>query len=179
MIRRLAITTLLITLTLGAQDKKDKAKPDRFDFRPLMQQIWDAWGTLNPANTAKYYSKDAKRTFFDLAPLKYDGWSAYEAGVKKAFADYSSAKFTLYAGGHVAQRGNFAWAEDTGHATMVKKSGAKEDFDFRWTVLWEKDGNDWLIIHEHVSTPMGGAAAPPRPAVVPPVTKSKALTTKK
>ena len=60
MIRRLAITTLLITLTLGAQDKKDKAKPDRFDFRPLMQQIWDAWGTLNPANTAKYYSKDAE-----------------------------------------------------------------------------------------------------------------------
>ena len=156
------VAGLLLAGGLGAQTKKstttDKAKTERFDFRPLMQQIWDAWGTLDPANTAKFYSKDARRTFFDLAPLKYTGWNEYQAGVKKSFADYSSAKFTLYAGGHVAQRGNFAWAEDTGHATLVKKAGGKDDLDFRWTVLWEKDGAEWLIIHEHVSAPMG---APP------------------
>jgi ketosteroid isomerase-like protein len=163
MILRFAMAGLLLAGGLCGQDKK---KVEPFDFRPLMQQIWDAWGTLDPANTAKFYSKDAKRVFFDLAPMQYKGWSEYEAGVKKMFADYSSAKFTLYAGGHVAQRGNFAWAEDTGHGTLVKKSGAKDDLDFRWTVLWEKDGNDWLIIHEHISVPMGGPA-PPKPSVVP------------
>lgn len=162
---------MLVVASLHGQDKQ---KVERFDFRPLMQQIWDAWGTLDPAKTAKYYSKDAKHVFFDIAPLKYTGWNEYAAGVKKAFADYSSGKFTLYAGGHVAQRGNFAWAEDTGHGTLTKKSGAKEDFDFRWTVLWEKEGNDWLIIHEHASVPMGGSAPPPAPRqVVPPVTKKK------
>jgi ketosteroid isomerase-like protein len=178
MISRLVMTGCVMAGLLSAQDK-GKAKVERFDFRPLMQQIWDAWGTLNPANTAKFYSKDAKRTFFDLAPMKYTGWSEYEAGVKKMFADYSSAKFTLYAGGHVAQRGNFAWAEDTGHGTLVKKSGAKEDLDFRWTVLWEKEGSDWLIIHEHISVPMGGSAPPAKPAVVPPVSGSKAATAPK
>jgi hypothetical protein len=137
MIRRSVIASVLFALSLSAQDKggKAKGKVDHFDFRPLMQQIWDAWGTLNPANTAKFYSKDANRVFFDLAPMKYTGWSEYEAGVKKAFADYSSAKFTLYAGGHISQRGNFAWAEDTGHGTLTKKSGGKDDLDFRWTVL--------------------------------------------
>ncbi len=95
---------MLVVASLHGQDKQ---KVERFDFRPLMQQIWDAWGTLDPAKTAKYYSKDAKHVFFDIAPLKYTGWNEYAAGVKKAFADYSSGKFTLYAGGHVAQRGNF------------------------------------------------------------------------
>jgi ketosteroid isomerase-like protein len=157
MIGRLFTAVLLLATLATAQDKKAPApaahKVERFDFRPLMQQIWDAWGTLDPSKTAKYYSKEAKRTFFDITPMKYQGWNEYQVGVKKAFADYSSAKFTLYAGGHVAQRGNFAWAEDTGHATLNKKAGGKDDFDFRWTVLWEKEGSDWLIIHEHVSTP--------------------------
>jgi len=164
MVRRIGICSLLLAIGLSGQDKKSAPKVERFDFRPLIQQIWDAWGTLDPANTAKFYSKGPKHTFFDLAPMKYTGWNEYQAGVKKAFADYSSAKFTLYAGGHVAQRGNFAWAEDTGHGTLVKKSGARDDLDFRWTVLWEKEGPDWLIIHEHVSVPMGGSAPATRPA---------------
>ena len=157
MIRRFLIAAIVLAAIAPAQDKKatDKsAKTERYDFRPLMQKIWDAWGTLNPDNAAKYYSKDARRVFFDLAPLKYDGWNEYSQGVKKMFSGYSSAKFTLYAGGRIAQRGNFAWAEDTGHATMVKRAGGKDDFDFRWTVLWEKEGADWLIIHEHASTPL-------------------------
>jgi ketosteroid isomerase-like protein len=167
MTKRILITGMMIGALMSAQDKKATAKAERFEFRPLMKQIWDAWGTLNPANTAKFYSKDAKRTFFDITPMQYHGWTEYEAGVKKAFADYSSAKFTLYAGGYVAQRGNFAWAEDTGHGTLTKKAGGKDDLDFRWTVLWEKEGSDWLIIHEHVSTPMGGAPAAPKPAATP------------
>jgi ketosteroid isomerase-like protein len=158
MIHRFVVASLLLAVGLSAQDKKTAPKAEHYDFRPLMQKIWDDWGTLNPANTAKYYSKDAKRTFFDIAPMKYNGWSEYEAGVKKAFADYSSAKFTLYAGGHIFQRGNFAWAEDTGHGTLNKKAGGKDDLDFRWTVLWEKEGSDWLIVHEHVSVPMGAPA---------------------
>jgi ketosteroid isomerase-like protein len=170
MVRRFAIGSLLLAVALSAQDKKAAPKMEHYDFHPLMQQIWDAWGTLNPANTAKFYSKDAKRTFFDISPMQYHGWSEYEAGVKKTFADYSSAKFTLYAGGFVAQRGNFAWAEDTGHGTLNRKSGGRDDLDFRWTVLWEKDGSDWLIVHEHVSTPRGGPATAPT-TVAPAVKK--------
>jgi ketosteroid isomerase-like protein len=169
MVRRLMIAGLSLALGLSAQDKKGQ-KVERYDFHPLMQQIWDAWGTLNPANAARFYSKGAERTFFDVAPLKYTGWSEYEAGVKKTFADYSSAKFTLTGGSHVAQRGNFAWATATGHGVLTKKSGPKDDMDFRWTVLWEKEGSDWLIIHEHVSVPMAGAApaaSGPKPATAP------------
>jgi ketosteroid isomerase-like protein len=174
MIRRLVMAGLLIAGALSAQDK-GKAKMEHFDFHPLMQQIWDAWGTLNPDNAARFYSKDAERTFFELSPLKYTGWTEYSAGVKKMFADYSSAKFTLTGSSHVAQRPAIAWATATGHGTLTRKTGAKEDLDFRWTVLWEKSGDDWLIIHEHVSVPMAAA----RPPVVPPVTTAKPATAPK
>ena len=70
----------LLAVGLSAQDKKTAPKAEHYDFHPLMQKIWDDWGTLNPANTAKYYSKDAKRTFFDIAPMKYNGWSEYGLG---------------------------------------------------------------------------------------------------
>jgi ketosteroid isomerase-like protein len=159
MIRRFTVAALLFSGLLHGQAKTGKAPADRYNFRQLMQQIWDGWGTLNPANTAKFYSKDADRTFFDITPLKYRGWNEYEAGVKKSLADYSSAKFTLYSDQHVVQRGKVAWATSTGHATLTRKSGGKEDMDFRWTVLWENIENNWLIVHEHVSVPLGQSAA--------------------
>ena len=180
MIRKFAITGLLLAVGLSAQDKgknKNKGKMEQFDFHPLMQQVWDAWGTLDPANAARFYSKDSERTFFDLAPLKYTGWSDYAAGVKKVFADYSSAKFTL-ASEHVMQRPLLAWASATGHATLTKKTGSKDDFDFRWTVVWEKEGSDWLIIHEHVSVPMA-PPAPARPATAPKAAPTATTATKK
>ena len=174
MIRRFVVSGLLLAGVLSGQDKS-KAKRETYDFHPLMQQVWEAWGTLNPDNAARFYSKDAERIFFDLAPMKYTGWTEYAAGVKKAFADYSSAKFTLTGTSKVFQRPTIAWATATGHGTLTKKTGAKEDLDFRWTVLWEKSGDDWLIVHEHVSVPM----AAPRPAVVPPVTGAKPATAPK
>jgi ketosteroid isomerase-like protein len=157
---RFLITGILLAMLAGAQDKKTGPKMEHYDFHPLMEQVWAAWGTLDPANAARFYSKDAQRTFFDVAPLKYTGWSEYAAGVKKTFADYSSAKFTLTGTSKIFQRPNFAWASATGHGSFTKKAGGKDDLDFRWTVIWEKEGSDWLIIHEHVSVPMGSPAAP-------------------
>jgi ketosteroid isomerase-like protein len=166
MIRRIVVVGMLVAGLLSAQSKGGKAKFEPFDFRSLMQQIWDGWGTLSPATTAKFYSKDAQRTFFDLTPLKYTGWSEYDAGVRKAFADYSSGKFTLNSDQHVAQRPTIAWATSTGHGILNKKSGGKDEMDFRWTVIWEKIENQWLIVHEHISAPLA-APAPAKPPAAP------------
>ncbi len=179
MVRRFAIGSLLLAVSLSAQDKKPAAKMEHYDFHPLMQQIWDAWGTLDPANAARFYSKDAERTFFDIAPLKYTGWTEYAAGVKKTFADYSSAKFTLSGSQHVVQRPNMAWATATGHAVLNKKSGAKEEADFRWTVIWEKEGTDWLIIHEHSSVPMGVVLTATKTSAAPSTAPKAATAPKK
>lgn len=156
--RNLILPTLLIgsAIFCGAQTPKPAEK---YDFKALMQQIWAGWETLDPANTEKFYDKAANRVFFDVAPLKYNGWAQYADGVKKVFADYSGAKLTLNNDARAYQRGNLAWGTATIHGALIKKSGGQDAMDLRWTVIWEKKGDEWLIIHEHVSTP-----PPPPPA---------------
>jgi ketosteroid isomerase-like protein len=34
------------------------------------------------------------------------------------------------------------------------KNGSKSEGDFRWTVIWETNGKEWLIVHEHISAPL-------------------------
>jgi len=170
MFRRFVFFGMLMAGLASGQGKMGRGQAERFNFRQLMQQIWDGWGTLNPANTAKFYSKDVDRTFFDITPLKYHGWNEYDAGVRKVFSDYTSAKFILDADQHVVQRGNTAWATATGHGTLMRKTGGKEEMNFRWTVLWEKIENNWLIVHEHVSVPLA-APAPVKPASSAPPAK--------
>ena len=93
--------------------------------------------------------------FYDLAPLKYTGWKEYAAGVPNLLADYTSLKLTLGKDAVAHQRGNLAWATTTWHADSVKKDGSKETLEGRWTVVWEKRGDDWLVVHEHFSVPLG------------------------
>ena len=128
--------------------------------KALMQKVWAAWDTLNPANPAAFYDKTPSNVYFDISPLKYRGWSEYEAGVKNVLAEFSSIKSTVQPDATVHRQGNLAWSTGTVHVAAVMKDGSKSPLDFRWTAIWEKKGNDWLIVHEHVSAPL----PPPPPA---------------
>ncbi len=119
-----------------------------------MQKELDAWETLDPANAAPFYAKEADHVFFDIAPLKYTGWAEYAQGVKKVIADFASLKLTLADDVRTHRQGNLAWATATVTFDTVTKGGAKLTLPTRWTLIWEKRGKDWLIIHEHYSTPL-------------------------
>lgn len=129
------------------------AAPPATDFKALMRKTLDAWETLNPANAAPFYAKDADNVYFDVSPLKYNGWAEYAAGVSKNFPDLASVKFTL-SDVRIHPRGNLTWATAGLHFDMATRSGATQALDGRWTLIWEKRGRDWLIIHEHVSAPL-------------------------
>src|SRR5579871_2770442 len=83
--RLLAVSLCLLAMTMAvsAQGKKSPMQksagpaPDKAS----MQKIWDGWSTLDPANVAKYYAT-GPHTFFDIAPLKYNSFEQYSAGVK-------------------------------------------------------------------------------------------------
>lgn len=127
------------------------------DFKTLMRDIWAAW-EQGPDAAAKFYSKEPSRIFFDIAPLEYKGWTKYEEGSRKMLGEYARVQFKVDPDAQSFQQGSdFAWGFATLHATLTRKSGSKEDMLLRWTVLWEKQGDDWLIVHEHVSAP----AVPP------------------
>lgn len=152
------IFCLLASGTLAfAADKKAADAPDK----ALMQQVLDAWSTMDPSKPAVFYSKAPDNVYFDIAPLKYNGWSEYEKGVPQVLAELSSLKLTVNDDARVHKDGKIAWSTATFHFDGTRKDGTKESTDGRWTAVWQKEGGKWLIVHEHVSVP---AAAPPAAA---------------
>jgi ketosteroid isomerase-like protein len=141
-----------------AQEKKPDSKPaPRANFRALIDRYYAAWNTLGTDAPAKFYAKDADLVFFDVAPLKYNGWEEYKAGVKKNFFDVmESGKLTPNKDLKVTQRGNIAWTTLTFHLSGKMKSGQSMELECRHTAIWEKRGGKWLIVHEHVSAPLQG-----------------------
>ena len=125
--------------------------------KALMDAIWAGWSSGNPANVAKYYAKGA-HVFYDIAPLKYDSWAEYEKGVTQVIGGFQSLKATVNPDAQIHRHGNLAWGTATVHHVDVMKNGKKGEGDFRWTVIWERHGPGWLIVHEHVSAPLGGPA---------------------
>ena len=152
-----SLCLFVITLSAATQAKKPAAKKSSAGPAPdkaYLQKIWDGWGTLDPANTAKFYATGA-HTFFDIAPLKYNSWEEYGKGVKGVLAGYKSAKFTVNDDAAIHPQGDLVWATATVKNEMTNKAGKVEMGNFRWTVVFENEDGKWLIVHEHVSAPLG------------------------
>lgn len=122
----------------------------------MIKGHYAAWNTANPDNAAVFYAKDADLVFFDIAPLKYaGGWKEYSDNFKQNVAP-GFASLTLTPGKDIkiTRKGNIALATLTFHLAAKQKDGTALDFDCRHTMVWEKRGAQWLIIHEHVSKPL-------------------------
>ncbi len=145
----LCLTILTLAHSTPAAAKKSPAPPDK----AYMQKIWDGWATLDPANVAQFYAS-GPHTFFDIAPLKYNSWDEYQAGVKNVVAGYKSATFTVNEDAAIHAEGDWAWGTATVSEEMTTKAGKVEMGNFRWTVIWQNENGKWLAVHEHVSAPL-------------------------
>jgi ketosteroid isomerase-like protein len=152
----LLLCLLALTLCSVAQPAKPSAKKSAAPAAPdkaYLQNIWDGWSTLDPANVAKFYAS-GPNTFFDIAPLKYNSWEEYENGVKAVVSGYKSAKFTLNDDTAIHPHGDLVWATATVKEEMTTKAGKIDMGNFRWTAVLENQDGKWLIVHEHVSAPL-------------------------
>ena len=59
--------------------------------KKLIDRYYAAWNTLSTDSPASFYAKEANIAFFDVAPLKYNGWAEYKRGVQKSIFDQISA----------------------------------------------------------------------------------------
>jgi ketosteroid isomerase-like protein len=152
-----AAMILTLVLSASAQMKAPASSALEAEFKAMIGQYYVAWSTLDPEKAAKYYAKDADLIFYDVAPLKYNGWSEYKAGVMKAFTEtMSSGKLTPNDDLRINRRGNIVWTTLTFHLSARPKAGGAMEVECRHTAIWEKRGGKWLIVHEHVSAPLPG-----------------------
>ena len=156
-IRLLVVAFLCaLTVTAFAQEKTSAKKSSAGGTvdKTYLQKIWDGWATLNPDNTAQFYAK-GPHMFFDIAPVKYNSWDEYYAGVKNVLAGFQSATFKVNDDAQIHSAGKNVWVAATIASDMADKSGKHNMSTMRWTALFENIGGKWLIVHEHVSEPIG------------------------
>jgi ketosteroid isomerase-like protein len=149
----LSLCILALTLSTFAQKTSTKMSSGLVPDKALMQRIWNAWATLNPANAAQFYAK-GEHVFFDIAPLKYSSLDEYQKGAAGVLAAYTSATFTVNDDADIHNAGQVVWGTATVNYDMVEKTGKHDMGAFRWTVIWQKEDGKWLTVHEHVSAPL-------------------------
>ncbi|MBI2678110.1 MAG: nuclear transport factor 2 family protein [Candidatus Koribacter versatilis] len=178
--KRLLFVFLLIAALAGAQTstKKPAAKratrPAAASAQPplteteavqqltkRLQEILNAWSTMDPDAAAKFYAKDADLIFFDLAAFQYKGWDDHYLGTKKLFQDYQSLNIRLNEDANVHWKGDLAYATATWNVLGTLADNTQQKLDLRWTVVLERRNGEWVVVHEHVSAPLTDAAAPP------------------
>ena len=121
--------------------------------KAYLQKIWDGWASLDAAGQKQYYAQ-GPHVFFDITPLKYASWDEYQDGVTKVLADYKSAKCTVNDDAQIHKSGDAVWITATVAYEMTHQSGKVDMGNFRWTAVFEKQDGKWLIVHEHVSSPL-------------------------
>jgi ketosteroid isomerase-like protein len=142
-------------LTFVAAHAQQRATEEA-TFRKLLDSYCLAWSSANPDNAAKFYAKEDGLVFYDLAPFSYHGWKEYHDGVQKQFFDNASAvKLTAGKDLKVTRRGTVAWMTVPMHVSLTGKDGKTTDAEVRYTGIWERRGASWLLVHEHLSVPMG------------------------
>lgn len=162
--RKLLIVAVLLSLSvsLAAQttthkkDGKPRTTMTAVTVGPStaeMKHLLDLWSSGDYESVKPYYDKSPNDAYYDVLPLKYTGLEEYVEGVKKAFGG-GSVKLTLNDDAQAHRSGNMAYGAATIRADVTDKAGKTESLTARWTVVWEKKGNQWLVVHEHTSVPM-------------------------
>ena len=143
-------------LTFAVARAQQRASDDA-TFSHLIDAYCSAWSSGNAEAPAKFYAKDNGLVFYDLAPFSYHGWKEYHDGVQKEFfANMASGSLTPGKDLRVTRRGTLAWTTVSMHFSEKTKDGKETETQVRYTCIWEKRGRNWLLVHEHLSTPLGG-----------------------
>lgn len=131
------------------------------EFRKLLVDYYAAWSVpsgkpWNITTAEKFYQRNDRMFSFDFNPPAegFQGWEAYKRELTTIMSNYS--KFTVTLGDRflVYRNGSVVWTVSTFNITGTLKNGSPITGSGRNTLVWEQVGNQWLIAHEHISTPL-------------------------
>jgi ketosteroid isomerase-like protein len=127
--------------------------------KAYLQSIWDGWAAADIEKQSQFYVTGPGHLFFDVAPLKYNSWEEYKAGVAPSLKDSPKVTYTLNDDLQIHPAGETTWVTGTLDMAGTSQQGEQQTLTLRWTAVLVQQGGRWLITHEHVSVP----AEPPQP----------------
>jgi len=139
----------LMTATAGGSDEQQ--------IDAVIEAVVAAHHTGDVSAMAKVYSAEATMTPGDYTP-PLAGWPRVEAGYRQAFANLSGAEMARE-NTRIVTKGKIAWA-----TYQWRFAGARGEQFFsaegHTTLILEKRGDRWQILHNHSSTALPARTPP-------------------
>lgn len=157
--KRLLGSALVLLLVAGAatamagQTEEDK-------IEAVIAAVVEAYNTGDYAAMGRYYTPDVTMMPSDYSP-PIVGWSQVEERYRQAYARYGQVTLARE-NTKIVQRGKFAWASYQWRFAGISDQQTVEALGHT-TLILEKRGGNWLIVHNH-SSMVPTAPAPPPPA---------------
>jgi ketosteroid isomerase-like protein len=156
----IALCLLALSLSLSAQSSpapQSKTPPAKGETAPVdrayLQSIWDGWASNDIEKQGRFYAQGSGHLFFDVAPLKYNTWEEYKAGVAPSLKDSPKVTYTLSNDVQIHPAGPYTWVAGTLDMAGASPQGEAQKLTLRWTAVFELQDGRWVITHEHVSAP--------------------------
>lgn len=131
-------------------------------FLKLTEQLTSEWGKGALAAAAKrlqkhYYSKKDLLLYMPWAPHDgYPSWAAFSAGLAE-YVCLTAAKLNVIPQTDLeaTEYGDLALSTGTVEFNFEGVDGRPTKADGRQTLIWFKENEQWRVVHEHLSIPMG------------------------
>ena len=134
---------------------------DNLTFTALIDDYAEAWstedGTLDTEAVEELYASDPDLVFYDaILPERFVGFEDMIRSGEELFANLNSMTLTPTGDLDVRRYGErLAWTTTVIDMEAVSTEGAIMTFPMRQTAIWEQRGENWVMVHEHVSAPIG------------------------
>jgi len=122
------------------------------EMRTFSQEIISAYEKRDTVRLKSLYAKQPDALFFWERKMSYS-WSNIDATIDGLVTALSRLRLTMNefrSGGS----GKTGWFAATFQAERVTTEGKEFTSEGRWTVIAEKIGGRWMIVHEHTSFPL-------------------------
>jgi ketosteroid isomerase-like protein len=156
MSRNMLAVVLMLALPVFGQNatpSKTAAPASGPVDKAYLQSIWDSWAANDLDKQGRFYAQGPGHMFFDVAPMKYNSWEEYKAGVAPSLKDSPKVTYTVNDDVQIHPEGKVTWVDGTLDMAGTTQQGEKQTLTLRWTAVFEQQDGRWVIAHEHVSAP--------------------------
>ena len=135
--------------------------PEYAELRKFVDELFSAWSTdtgqVDYEAIGRFYSKDPENVFYvPMPPLGgYKGWHNFRNGIEKnLFISVSKFRLTAKDDLQLWRKDEVAWGTFTFNFFKTNIDKQVTEFEARMTAIFEQRNGQWLLVHEHVSTPL-------------------------
>jgi ketosteroid isomerase-like protein len=126
---------------------------DEADIRRRIGDLVEAVRALDLEGVKSIYAPDLLS--FDIEPplqhvgaeAKWKNWAGVFAAYRRPLG-YELRDLAITVGGDVA------FARSLNRISGMLQNGSRNDHWVRWTACFRKFGDEWLIVHDHISVPL-------------------------